>query len=165
MELPDSGVRDLGPLSLTLTAVTQDAISIAISSGIYCGTDVVPVCAAIETATGLKAYYPADGVVTIPLADFAAAESAPARSGFDGARVVHIGFADNAMLPGMNDGIFLHTVYVASPAGSGVENVSVDMSGDAEYYDVRGIRVSGELRSGGIYIRRDSRAARKVLVK
>ncbi|MDE6612509.1 MAG: leucine-rich repeat domain-containing protein, partial [Muribaculaceae bacterium] len=165
MELPDSGVRDLGPLSLILTAVTQDAISIAISSGIYCGTDIVPVCAAIETATGLKAYYPADGVVTIPLADFAAAESAPARSGFDDAHVVHIGFADNAMLPGVNDGIFLHTVYVASPAGSGVENVSVDMSGDAEYYDVRGIRVSGELRSGGIYIRRDSREAQKVLVK
>lgn len=165
MGLPDSGVRDLGPLSLTLTAATQDAISIAISSGIYCGTDILPVCAAIETATGLKAYYPVDGLVTIPLADFAAAESAPARSGFDGARVVHIGFADNAMLPGVNDGIFLHTVYVASPAGSGVDNISVDMSGEAEYYDVQGIRVSDKLRSGGVYIRRDSRSAHKVLVK
>lgn len=165
MSLPDSGERDLGPLSVTLTANSQDAMSLAIASEIWCGTDKLPVCAAIETATGIKAYYPVDGVVTIPVSDFAVSEAAPARAGVADARTVHICFADNALVPGVNDGKWLHTVYVADAAGSGVEGVEADMSGKSEYYDVQGLRVSDELRQGGIYIRRDGNAARKVIVK
>lgn len=60
----------------------------------------------------------------------------------------------------------VRTLSISSPTVTGVESVGEDSAeGEVEYYNLQGVKVSGDNMAPGLYIRRQGAKAEKILVK